>query len=68
MNAPVKSLALPAGVIAPSWLKRLSTPLMQSVLPPLVITAALMLIWQLLCSGANAALPPPSQVLSLIHI
>lgn len=63
MNAPVKSLALPAGVIAPSWLKRLSTTMMQSVLPPLVITAALMLIWQLLCSGANAALPPPSQVI-----
>lgn len=63
MNAPVKSLALPAGAIAPSWLKRLSQTLMQSVLPPLVITAALMLIWQLLCSGANAALPPPSQVI-----
>ncbi|PZW67618.1 nitrate/nitrite transport system permease protein [Pseudomonas sp. URMO17WK12:I1] len=63
MNAPVKSLALPAGVAAPSWLKRLSKTLMQSVLPPLVITAALMLIWQLLCSGANAALPPPSQVI-----
>ncbi len=63
MNAPVKSLALPAGVVAPSWLKRLSKNLMQSVLPPLVITAALMLIWQLLCSGANAALPPPSQVI-----
>ncbi|MFB4371513.1 MULTISPECIES: nitrate ABC transporter permease [unclassified Pseudomonas] len=63
MNAPVKSLALPAGVVAPSWLKRLSKTLMQSVLPPLVITAALMLIWQLLCSGANSALPPPSQVI-----
>ncbi|MBD9396025.1 nitrate ABC transporter permease [Pseudomonas sp. PDM11] len=63
MNAPVKSLALPASVVAPSWLKRLSQTLMQSVLPPLVITAALMLIWQLLCSGANAALPPPSQVI-----
>lgn len=63
MNAPVKSLALPAGVVAPSWLKRLSKTLMQSVLPPLVITAALMLVWQLLCSGANAALPPPSQVI-----
>ncbi|MDD1507221.1 nitrate ABC transporter permease [Pseudomonas sp. CNPSo 3701] len=63
MNAPVKSLALPAGVVAPSWFKRLSKTLMQSVLPPLVITAALMLIWQLLCSGANAALPPPSQVI-----
>ncbi|OLU15412.1 nitrate ABC transporter, permease protein [Pseudomonas sp. PA1(2017)] len=63
MNAPVKSLALPAGVVAPSWLKRLSKNLMQSVLPPLVITAALMLVWQLLCSGANAALPPPSQVI-----
>nr|WP_312971127.1 nitrate ABC transporter permease [Pseudomonas sp.] len=36
---------------------------MQSVLPPLVITAALILIWQLLCSGSNAALPPPSQVI-----
>ena len=57
MNAPVKSLALPAGVIAPSWLKRLSTPLMQSVLPPLVITAALMLIWQLSVSYTHLTLP-----------
>ncbi|SDI45695.1 nitrate/nitrite transport system permease protein [Pseudomonas flavescens] len=63
MNAPVKSLALPAGVIAPSWSKRLSNTLLQSVLPPLIITAALLLIWQLLCSGANASLPPPSQVI-----
>lgn len=63
MNAPVKSLALPADVTAPSWLKRLSSTLLQSVLPPLVITAALLLVWQLLCSGPNASLPPPSQVI-----
>lgn len=32
--------------------------------PPLVILAGLLLLWELLCSGSNAALPPPSQVLS----
>lgn len=37
---------------------------LQRVLPPVVILALLGLLWELLCSGPGAALPPPSVVLS----
>ncbi|WP_137154348.1 nitrate ABC transporter permease [Rhizobium sp. FKL33] len=33
-----------------------------SVLPPLVVLIALLGLWQILCSGPGATLPPPSQV------
>ena len=46
------------------------------VIPPLVVLALLMLIWELVCRRAGSTLPPPSKVfkdtreliLSLIHI
>lgn len=47
----------------PSWLKRLRTALLQNVVPPLVIAALLLCLWQLLCSGKGSALPPPTQVI-----
>ncbi|WP_223422544.1 nitrate ABC transporter permease [Alcanivorax limicola] len=34
------------------------------VLPPVLITAVLLGIWELLCSGDGAVLPPPTQVVS----
>ena len=34
------------------------------VLPPFVCLAALLLLWQLLTSGPDATLPPPTAVLS----
>ncbi|WP_029005331.1 nitrate ABC transporter permease [Azorhizobium doebereinerae] len=33
-----------------------------SVLPPLVVAALLLLLWELLCRGAGATLPPPSRI------
>ncbi|ABP81716.1 nitrate ABC transporter permease protein [Stutzerimonas stutzeri A1501] len=36
----------------------------QQLLPPLVILLVLGVIWEMLCSGADAALPPPSQVIA----
>ncbi|WP_341991177.1 nitrate ABC transporter permease [Azorhizobium sp. AG788] len=33
-----------------------------SVLPPLVVAALLLLLWELLCSGPGATLPPPSRI------
>ncbi|WP_409526978.1 nitrate ABC transporter permease [Rhizobium sp. G21] len=36
--------------------------MMRSVLPPLVVLIALVGLWQILCSGPGATLPPPSQV------
>ncbi len=35
---------------------------MTHVLPPLVITGLLLVVWELLCSRPGAALPPPSKV------
>lgn len=71
MNANVKldpAAASPAAEVAPSRLSRIGTrlqqTLLQDLLPPLVILLLLGLLWELLCSGAGAALPPPSQVLS----
>ncbi|WP_339411642.1 nitrate ABC transporter permease [Pseudomonas sp. EA_35y_Pfl2_R5] len=72
MNANVKiepaAVASPATQTTPSRLSRIGTRLQQTLLhdllPPLVILLLLGLIWEMLCSGAGAALPPPSQVLS----
>ncbi len=71
MNANVKldpAAASPAAEVAPSRLRRIGTrlqqTLLQDLLPPLIILLLLGLLWELLCSGAGAALPPPSQVLS----
>ena len=72
MNANVKiepaAVASPATPATPSRLSRIGTrlqqTLLQDLLPPLVILLVLGLIWEMLCSGAGAALPPPSQVLS----
>ncbi|MCV3768959.1 nitrate ABC transporter permease [Rhizobium sp. TRM95796] len=35
---------------------------MRSVLPPILVLIALLGLWQILCSGPGATLPPPSQV------
>jgi nitrate/nitrite transport system permease protein len=72
MNANVKiepaAVASPAIQATPSRLSRIGSrlqqTLLQDLLPPLVILLTLGLLWEMLCSGAGAALPPPSQVLS----
>ena len=71
MNANVKiepAVASPAADAGPSRLSRIGSrlqqTLLQDLLPPLVILLLLGLVWEMLCSGAGAALPPPSQVLS----
>ena len=72
MNAKLKiepaAVASPATPATPSRLSRIGTrlqqTLLQDLLPPLVILLLLGLLWEMLCSGAGAALPPPSQVLS----
>lgn len=43
---------------------RFKTFLLQKFLPPLVILCLLLGVWELLCSGTGATLPPPSQVIS----
>jgi nitrate/nitrite transport system permease protein len=71
MNANVKIepvAASPVTDTAPSRLSRigarLQQALLQDLLPPLTILLILGLIWEMLCSGTGASLPPPSQVIS----
>ncbi|PTU74266.1 nitrate ABC transporter, permease protein [Pseudomonas mangrovi] len=70
MNANVK---IPAPLAqsappTPGRARRMATAVglfgLQRLLPPVVILALLGLLWELLCSGPGAALPPPSVVLS----
>ncbi len=62
--APAKSsvvtlAARPARRVDPG---RIAASILRSVLPPLVVLALLLGIWQLLCGQPGASLPPPSQV------
>lgn len=64
-NIPT-TLAQPASLARPSPLARLAGELAQAllrkVLPPLVVLLVLGVAWEMLCSGPDAALPPPSAV------
>lgn len=71
MNANVKlqpASAEPVSIVRPSRLatlaRRSGRYALQQLVPPLVILLLLGVIWEMLCSGANAALPPPSQVIA----
>jgi nitrate/nitrite transport system permease protein len=47
-----------------SWLSTTLRSVATSVIPPLVVIALMLVIWELLCRRAGAALPPPSRVLN----
>ncbi|MHA6639402.1 nitrate ABC transporter permease [Stutzerimonas frequens] len=71
MNANVKlqpASAEPVSIVRPSRLatlaRRSGRYALQQLVPPLVILLLLGVIWEMLCSGADAALPPPSQVIA----
>jgi nitrate/nitrite transport system permease protein len=42
--------------------KRIGTTILQNGVPPLIVIAVLLTIWQVACSHPGASLPPPSQV------
>ncbi|HEY0286060.1 MAG TPA: nitrate ABC transporter permease [Pseudomonas sp.] len=70
MNADVKPLEAAERVNLskavspwPARNKRVRQFIVQSLVPPLVVAALLLLFWQLLCSGPGSALPPPTQVI-----
>ncbi|MFO7703771.1 MAG: nitrate ABC transporter permease [Halopseudomonas sp.] len=48
----------------PAWLQHYAGVLVREVLPPLIFTAVLLILWQLLCSMEGSALPPPTQVVT----
>jgi len=71
MNANVKlqpASTEPVSIVRPSraaaLMQRRGRYAVQQLLPPLVILLVLGVIWEMLCSGADAALPPPSQVIA----
>jgi len=71
MNANVKlqpASAEPVSIVRPSraaaLMQRSGRYAVQQLVPPLVILLVLGVIWEMLCSGADAALPPPSQVVA----
>jgi len=71
MNANVKlqpASTEPVSIVRPSraaaLMQRSGRYAVQQLLPPLVILLVLGVIWEMLCSGADAALPPPSQVIA----
>ncbi|MBW8447031.1 MAG: nitrate ABC transporter permease [Arenimonas sp.] len=43
-------------------LSRIGAGMARNVVPPLVVAALLLALWQLTCSQAGSSLPPPSQV------
>lgn len=64
MNAhtrPPKALAIFRPQTRP---RRSAQQALRNGLPPLVVGALLLIVWQLLCSRPGAALPPPSQVVN----
>jgi nitrate/nitrite transport system permease protein len=60
--AEVIQLAPRASASTLDWLKPKAIAVATSVVPPLVMLALILLLWEILCSGANATLPPPSRV------
>jgi nitrate/nitrite transport system permease protein len=61
--ASVLPLGLSKRKRASSWLATRLVSAAASVVPPLVVIALALLVWELLCRRAGAALPPPSRVL-----
>lgn len=55
------SVVEPATMPAPSFAARLR-PTLDNLLPPLVVVLALLGLWEVVASGPNATLPPPSKV------
>ncbi len=63
---PLPDAARPAA--AQPWLARRALPALKALLgrtlPPLLILALVLVVWQLACSQPGAALPPPTKVLA----
>ncbi len=61
-TAEVVSLVPKTRATPMEWLRPRLAATATAVVPPLVTLALIMLVWEILCSGAGATLPSPSQV------
>ena len=64
---PTTAKVLPLAPKRPSALVRLTTRMGEiaaRVIPPIVVIALALLVWELLCRKAGATLPPPSKVVN----
>jgi len=57
-----KIIALPGRPVSKFKPKQVALAVARNVVPPLIVLAVILAIWQILCSEAGATLPPPSQV------
>ncbi|OYT85112.1 MAG: nitrate ABC transporter, permease protein [Pseudomonas sp. PGPPP4] len=64
MNAHTRPPKALATFRPQTHLRRFGQQVLRNGLPPLVVGALLLIVWQLLCSRPGAALPPPSQVVN----
>jgi nitrate/nitrite transport system permease protein len=63
-KATVVALKLPSRAKLTSRLLAIGRAIVQSVVPPLVVIAVLVGVWEILCSQPGSALPPPSKVVA----
>ncbi|MBC8131148.1 MAG: nitrate ABC transporter permease [Rhizobiaceae bacterium] len=66
-GAPLPAKVVPLKTTLPatkSRLLKLAKSMADSVLPPAVVLVLLLAAWQIACSGATSALPPPTQVVT----
>ncbi len=66
-SKPVPAPAVPVSVAEPAMMPARSLaarlrPTLDTLLPPLVVVLALLGLWEVVASGPNATLPPPSKV------
>jgi nitrate/nitrite transport system permease protein len=60
--ATIHSLSIPSRSRF-DWLA-LGTTIFKNIVPPLIVTLVLLIIWQVACSHPGSSLPPPTQVLT----
>ncbi|WP_029352919.1 nitrate ABC transporter permease [Bosea sp. 117] len=63
-SADIVQLAVPARPAKPSRLAGLARGVAVAVVPPAIVLALLLGLWELLCSSPGATLPPPSTIWS----
>jgi nitrate/nitrite transport system permease protein len=60
--SPVEPVAAATAEVIQLAPKAKAVAVATAVVPPLIMLALILLLWEILCSGPNATLPPPSRV------